>query len=51
MLDRIARHRNLDPAEVRRRNLVTFPYRNVLGQDYSEGCFALPGDGAEVRGL
>lgn len=41
MLDRIARHRNLDPAEVRRRNLVqTFPYRNVLGQDYSEGCFA-----------
>ncbi|MFN0299953.1 MAG: xanthine dehydrogenase family protein molybdopterin-binding subunit [Burkholderiales bacterium] len=41
MLDRIARYLGLDPAEVRRRNLVhEFPYRNVLGQDYPEGCFA-----------
>jgi carbon-monoxide dehydrogenase large subunit len=41
LLDRIARHLKLDPAEVRRRNLVReFPYRNVLGQDYAEGCFA-----------
>ncbi len=41
MLDRIAHHLKLDPAEVRRRNVVReFPFRNVLGQDYSEGCFA-----------
>jgi aerobic carbon-monoxide dehydrogenase large subunit len=41
LLDRIARQLDLDPAEVRRRNLVReFPFKNVLGQDYSEGCFA-----------
>lgn len=41
MLDRIARHLGLDPAEVRRRNIVrAFPFKNVLGQDYTEGCFA-----------
>lgn len=41
LLDRIARRLDLDPADVRRRNLVQeFPYRNVLGQDYAEGCFA-----------
>lgn len=40
MLDRIARRLNLDPAEVRRRNLVVeFPYKNVLGLPYREGCF------------
>jgi carbon-monoxide dehydrogenase large subunit len=40
MLDRIARHLDLDPAEVRRRNVVReFPYRNVLGLEYAEGCF------------
>jgi aerobic carbon-monoxide dehydrogenase large subunit len=40
MLDRIGRLLNLDPAEVRRRNLVTdFPYKNVLGLPYREGCF------------
>ena len=40
MLDRIARQVGLDPAEVRRRNLVNlFPYKNVLGLEYSEGCF------------
>jgi len=41
MLDRIAAHLGIDPADVRRRNLVTaFPYRNVLGLEYTEGCFA-----------
>jgi carbon-monoxide dehydrogenase large subunit len=41
LLDRIAHRLGLDPAEVRRRNLVSeYPYRNVLGQDYAEGCFA-----------
>jgi carbon-monoxide dehydrogenase large subunit len=40
VLDRIARRLGLDPAEVRRRNVVReFPYRNVLGLDYAEGCF------------
>lgn len=40
MLDRIARQLNLDPAEVRRRNLVIeFPYKNVLHLPYREGCF------------
>lgn len=40
LMDRIARHRGLDPAEVRRRNLVRdFPYQNVLGQTYADGCF------------
>ncbi len=40
ILDRIARRLQLDPAEVRRRNLVAeFPYRNVLGLEYAEGCF------------
>src|SRR5262249_40401171 len=41
MLDRIADHLKLDPAEVRRRNIVEgFPFTNVLGQAYAEGCFA-----------
>jgi carbon-monoxide dehydrogenase large subunit len=41
MLDRIAHHLKLDPAEVRRRNVVReYPFKNVLGQDYAEGCFA-----------
>ena len=40
MLDRIAHRLDLDPAEVRRRNIVhEFPFKNVLGQDYDEGCF------------
>ena len=40
VLDRIARRLALDPAEVRRRNVVReFPYRNVMGLDYAEGCF------------
>jgi len=41
LLDRIARRLNLDPAEVRRRNVIReFPFKNVLGQVYTEGCFA-----------
>ena len=40
VLDRIARRLRLDPAEVRRRNLVReFPYINVLGLEYPEGVF------------
>ncbi|MDX3906380.1 MAG: xanthine dehydrogenase family protein molybdopterin-binding subunit [Pigmentiphaga sp.] len=40
VMDRIAARLKLDPAEVRRRNLVTeFPYVNVLGLTYEEGCF------------
>jgi carbon-monoxide dehydrogenase large subunit len=40
IMDRIARHLGIDPAEVRRRNLVReFPYQNVLGQTYTDGCF------------
>jgi carbon-monoxide dehydrogenase large subunit len=40
ILDRIARRLKLDPAEVRRRNLVEeFPYTNVLGLEYPEGVF------------
>lgn len=40
MLDRIGRRLGLDPAEVRRRNLVkSFPYKNVLGLEYAEGTF------------
>ncbi|MGE0798497.1 MAG: xanthine dehydrogenase family protein molybdopterin-binding subunit [Lautropia sp.] len=40
VMDRIARALSMDPAEVRRRNLVTsFPYLNVLGLEYREGCF------------
>ncbi len=40
VMDRIARRLDLDPAEVRRRNLVqAFPYKNVLGLEYEEGCF------------
>jgi aerobic carbon-monoxide dehydrogenase large subunit len=41
MLDRIARQLNIDPAEVRRRNVIReFPFMNVLGQEYAEGCFS-----------
>ena len=40
ILDRIAHRLGLDPAEVRRRNIVReFPYTNILGQVISEGCF------------
>jgi carbon-monoxide dehydrogenase large subunit len=40
IFDRIARRLNVDPAEIRRRNLVTaFPYTNVLGLEYPEGVF------------
>lgn len=40
MLDRIARKLKIDPAEIRRRNLVTdFPYQNVLGLQYQDGCY------------
>ena len=40
MLDRVGRFLKIDPAEVRRRNLVTeFPYKNVLGLPYREGAF------------
>ena len=40
MIDRIARLLDLDPAEVRRRNLVVeFPFVNALGLPYREGCF------------
>jgi carbon-monoxide dehydrogenase large subunit len=47
MLDRIAHHLSLDPAEIRRRNVVRdFPFKNVLGQDYIEGCFAQSLEGA-----
>jgi len=40
IMNRIAARLNLDPAEIRRRNLVNdFPYVNVLGLTYDEGCF------------
>lgn len=42
MMDRIARRLNLDPAEVRRRNLVQaadFPYVNVNGIRYDTGTY------------
>lgn len=40
MLDRVARRLQLDPADVRRRNLVDqFPYTNVLGQPYDSGAY------------
>jgi aerobic carbon-monoxide dehydrogenase large subunit len=40
IFDRIARRLGIDPAEVRRRNLVAqFPYTNVLGLEYPEGVF------------
>ena len=42
MIDRIARKLNLDPAEVRRRNLVNdadFPYTNAFGMRYDTGSY------------
>jgi aerobic carbon-monoxide dehydrogenase large subunit len=42
MMDRIARRLDIDPAEVRRRNLVQaadFPYTNVNGIRYDTGTF------------
>ncbi len=42
MMDRIARHRGLDPAEVRLRNMVAtaeLPWTNVVGVRYDTGSF------------
>ncbi len=42
MMDRIARRLDLDPAEIRRRNLVRkedFPYKNVNGIRYDTGTY------------
>jgi carbon-monoxide dehydrogenase large subunit len=41
-MDRIARELHLDPAEVRRRNLIApeaFPYRSVTGAQYDSGNY------------
>jgi carbon-monoxide dehydrogenase large subunit len=41
MLDLIAGHLGIDPVEVRRINVIrTFPYENVMGLTYAEGCWA-----------
>ncbi|MDH3463557.1 MAG: xanthine dehydrogenase family protein molybdopterin-binding subunit, partial [Acidimicrobiia bacterium] len=40
LMDQVARHRGLDPAEVRRRNYVTpddYPYRSAGGLEYDSG--------------
>lgn len=42
LVDRVARHLNLDPAEVRRRNMIRkeqFPYRNAARMIYDEGSY------------
>ena len=42
MMDRIARHLDMDRAEIRRRNVVRpeeFPYQNVLNQRYDTGSY------------
>ncbi|VCU68264.1 Carbon monoxide dehydrogenase large chain [Pigmentiphaga humi] len=40
LMERIAARLGMDPAEVRRRNLVTdFPYVNAMGLTYDDGCF------------
>lgn len=42
IIDRVARARNLDPAEVRRVNLISdehFPYTNAAGQVYDRGSY------------
>lgn len=42
VVDRVARHLGMDPAEVRRRNMIRsgqFPYRNAAGMVYDEGSY------------
>jgi len=42
IVDRVARHLGLDPAEVRRRNMIRdeqFPYRNAAGMIYDAGSY------------
>ncbi|MCY0900110.1 MAG: xanthine dehydrogenase family protein molybdopterin-binding subunit [Firmicutes bacterium] len=42
VVDRVARYLGLDPAEVRRRNLIhddQFPYRNAAGMIYDRGSY------------
>lgn len=42
IVDRVARELKLDPAEVRRRNMIQpgkFPYRNAAGMVYDEGSY------------
>ena len=42
MMDRIGRHLGIDPAEVRRRNIIRpdeFPYVNVVGVRYDTGSY------------
>jgi aerobic carbon-monoxide dehydrogenase large subunit len=41
LMDEIARELGLDPAEVRRRNLIReFPYRTAMGLEYDPGSYA-----------
>jgi carbon-monoxide dehydrogenase large subunit len=42
IVDRVARALNMDPAEVRRRNMIRpdqFPYRNPAGMEYDPGSY------------
>ena len=42
LMDAAAAQMGVDPAELRRRNLIRteqFPYRNPMGQTYDSGCF------------
>ncbi|PSR24051.1 MAG: xanthine dehydrogenase [Sulfobacillus acidophilus] len=42
LVERVARYLSLDPAQVRRRNMIRpdqFPYRNAAGMPYDEGSY------------